>query len=420
MNGFRGRLRRVVTAVVVAGLAGVLAAVLAVGASAAAGPTYDLQGGWIVGYLNSDGSRQAQNGTYTITAMDMSTGVFSGTAVVEGTSFAVQGSESGSVATYTLSEGGYTAHDVLNLSVLSDGHVGGNGTFDVGSFWAEQTTPTQPPTTTTGTTTTTTTGATLKSTATAVQCDYFLNSQSDTCTATVGDATGRGSNPTGQVKFSGDRTGACALNPTPSSPGVASCSITVPGTENDFLMVTATYAGDATHAPSSGASQLLTAAPGNGLYDPTIQQFDPQTLHFTEDNPVSGSTLTGGATLTEDGTADGASCQVDSGPTGNETAQIARRRHVTVPTLTVSRIVRHARRGKVKMALGFSARKLRTRFRGTHVVTLQLTVTVAPPHRTRQEVMRLERFTLTVPPHGAIRISAVKRLLAGNGTTKGR
>ena len=118
--------------------AGALPGELGAAPAFAAAPAYNLQGTWTTGYT-SNGAREAQNGTWDITSMDMSSGNFSGTAVVAGISFALQGNESGSTATFTLSEGSYTAHDVFPLSVLGDGNIGGNGgTFTPGNgtFWA--------------------------------------------------------------------------------------------------------------------------------------------------------------------------------------------------------------------------------------------------------------------------------------------
>jgi len=403
--------------------------------SASAGSvTYNLQGGWITGYEPSaGGTREPQNGTWDVTAMNMSTGAFSGTAVVSDTNFALQGTESGSVATFTLTEGSYVAYDTLDLSVLGDGNVGGDGSFangaegpPTGYFWAELTSPTgtttttssssSSSTTTSSTTTstssttaqTTSTGASLDPTATGVQCDFYVASANDICTATVGDSTGNGSTPTGQVSFSGDRTGACSLQATPSSPGVANCSITVTGSETNFLNITAAYAGDATHAASTGSTQFLTAAPGNGVFNPTIETFNPQTLTFTEDNPVSGSTLTGQATLTGDGTAadDGQSCPAPES-SSDAAAMTARRVARATPTISVSHTIRRARKGRVAFALKFNVAELRKLFPGTHTLTLALTVTITPPHGLRHTFLVLDHLTLRAPAHGRLTITRV-------------
>jgi hypothetical protein len=248
-------------------------------------------------------------------------------------------------------------------------------------------------------------------TSTVMQCDYFLASQNDTCTATVGNADGSiTSTPTGTVNFTGDETGACPLQPTAGSPGVASCSITVPGTEVTFLNVTASYAGDTTHSASSGSTDFVTAAPGTGLYSTTIGQFNPQTLQFIQDNPVSGSTLTGEGQLTEDGTT----CSPTSDTGGNTSAAAAREAKIKFPTLTVKDTVRHAHKGLVKLRLALGQKKLRRLFPGTHTITLELQVTETPPHGASQTIVEFDSFVLRAPKHGKVRVSRLQSVAGTN------
>jgi hypothetical protein len=118
-------------------LSGALTAIFLAGASAAsaAAPTYNLQGTWTSGPL-SGGVRQPANGTQTVTQMDMTTGAFSGHSVVAGVSFELAGTESGSAVEFTQTEGSYVAHDKIPaLSILPDGNIGGNGSFEAGEFW---------------------------------------------------------------------------------------------------------------------------------------------------------------------------------------------------------------------------------------------------------------------------------------------
>ncbi|MGH2859631.1 MAG: hypothetical protein ACRDMJ_19325, partial [Solirubrobacteraceae bacterium] len=203
----------------VTGLAGVViaAGISATAPAAVAGPSYDLQGSWALGPANGCGSGGALSGnTYSFTAMDMATGAFSGTAVVDGIDFAVQGTESGSSATYTLSEGGYVSSNSLALAVLADGHVGGNGSFtdtnnNSGTFCAELT-------------------SVVKPSATQVNCSQFAPDTPSAyfvCTATVADASGAASpgTPTGSVSFSvnggaggGFPQATCTLVPSQSGP----------------------------------------------------------------------------------------------------------------------------------------------------------------------------------------------------------
>jgi hypothetical protein len=113
-------------------------------------------------------------------------------------------------------------------------------------------------------------------TATRVSCTYSFATFRNTCTATVGDADAPPrSTPTGQVKFT--HTGppatrgifiagdTCQLNPTPLSPGVASCSVQQLPPNSGNPKVGATYLGSSVHNPSSGETTFLIAGSINGL-----------------------------------------------------------------------------------------------------------------------------------------------------------
>ncbi|MGH2874514.1 MAG: hypothetical protein ACRDL5_18900, partial [Solirubrobacteraceae bacterium] len=247
-------------AAIATGLAGVMiaAGISATAPAAAAGPSYNLEGTWTLASLNSDGSHGAPGGsTYSITTMDMSTGAFSGTALVEGTAFAVQGTESGASATYTLSEGGYVATNRLSLTALPDGHVGGPGSFtdtngNSGTFWAEL-------------------ASTVRPSATQVNCSQFAPGTPGAyfvCTATVADASGAASpgTPTGTVSFSvnagaggGFAQAVCTLAPSQSGP-TSYCSENYEPPAGGIPTgsqpaITATYSGDPTFGPSSAQPQ---------------------------------------------------------------------------------------------------------------------------------------------------------------------
>jgi hypothetical protein len=231
-------------------------------AALAAAPTYNLMGPLTTGGEDASGARQPQNGSGQITSMDMASGAFSGTAMVSGTSFQVSGTESGSSATYTTSESGYTAHDTVPaLSVQSDGKVGGDGTFNDTSghsgvkFWVEFSPPSG--------------GGSKRASAVTPTCNLEEATGQYTCTAQVGDASGQAPavTPTGAVTFmaaSGGFPGSsvCTLAATQSSGGVASCSVTYDPPAGGIptgtaVPVTASYAGDSTFSPSSGADQLV-------------------------------------------------------------------------------------------------------------------------------------------------------------------
>ncbi|GAC1434848.1 MAG: hypothetical protein NVSMB51_03050 [Solirubrobacteraceae bacterium] len=104
-------------------------------------------------------------------------------------------------------------------------------------------------------------------TATQVSCNYLFATALDTCTATVGDAGAPPRpTPTGSVAFASTGGGVfiagttCNLTPTPSSPGVASCSVQyLPPAAAGNPGISATYGGDATHNPSSGSTTFLLA-----------------------------------------------------------------------------------------------------------------------------------------------------------------
>ncbi len=112
-------------------------------------------------------------------------------------------------------------------------------------------------------------GSGKRPTATQVGCNFIIETLSDTCTATVGDAAAPPrSAPTGPVSFSsaGDlgvfsAGKTCNLVSTPLSPGVASCSVQyVPPTNGPLPTISALYAGDTTHAPSGGGSGFILAS----------------------------------------------------------------------------------------------------------------------------------------------------------------
>jgi Carboxypeptidase regulatory-like domain len=83
--------------------------------SARAAAAYDLLGTW-----DTYGTGGGYSGTFTISHFDRSSGAFSGTG--DGTTFALKGSESGDMVTFTQSEGSYVATDTATLQ-LSGGKL---------------------------------------------------------------------------------------------------------------------------------------------------------------------------------------------------------------------------------------------------------------------------------------------------------
>jgi hypothetical protein len=109
----------------------------------------------------------------------------------------------------------------------------------------------------------------LNPTTSQVICNLVIATASDTCTATVADAsTTETKNPTGTVSFTSAAGGvfsagnSCTLVATPLSPNVSSCSVTYlpPTMAGTAPAITANYAGDALHAGSSAKTTYPPAS----------------------------------------------------------------------------------------------------------------------------------------------------------------
>ncbi len=271
----------------------------------AAAPTYNMAGTWTTGYVEM-GAREAQNGTWDITQMNMSSGAFSGTAEIEGSAFALTGTESGDEVHQELSEGGYIAHDTYTLSVLASGHVGtNNGAFEAGGFWAELGGSNEE--------------ATLKAkeeaakkekeeteksakrpTSTSVTCNYEFATSENTCVAVVGDAgSGTPVTPTGTVTFTTTSGGfgngaSCSLAPTSGSPSVANCTLVYFTTSSGLPSITATYGGDSRHGGSVGHTQFLGMGE-EGTYEAPVGPSGeyPNEVTLSTEVPIDGTTVEG-------------------------------------------------------------------------------------------------------------------------------
>jgi hypothetical protein len=272
------------------------------GVASAAAPTYNLQGTWTSGY-RSGALLEPANGSWDITSMNMSTGAFSGTAEVLSEHFTLVGNESGAVATQTLAlvGGGYEAHDEYTLSILASGHLGtNNGTFGGSGFWAELT----------GAATTPAEEAAKKAkeaaekekrpTGTSVTCNYEFATSENTCVASVGDGGAPPAiAPTGTVTFTttsgGFSSGAsCSIAPQPSAPSISTCSLVYFTLESGLPSITASYGGDAHHAPSSGKTQYLGTGTEGTFEEPTGPSGQyPNELSLSTEVPVSGTTVEG-------------------------------------------------------------------------------------------------------------------------------
>ena len=248
-------------------------ALLAPAASLAVAPAYSLLGTWKSGYLASNGSREPANGTQTVTQMNMQTGVFSGHSEVSGVKFTLTGKEEGKSLEFVQSEGSYAAHDkVPALTILPNGHVGGNGSFEGGKFWIEVQAKAS-------------SGSGEKSEAekeaeapakpsafVSVLCNIFPSAPStSTCTADVGDlSTENRKTPTGTVTFTtstGTLLGtSCQLALTPGLGNIASCTVgfqPAPETQQGApLPVVAHYGGDSNFAAAEGSTSPQAVSAG--------------------------------------------------------------------------------------------------------------------------------------------------------------
>ncbi|HKG40373.1 MAG TPA: hypothetical protein VKB25_15395 [Conexibacter sp.] len=242
-------------------------------------------------------------------------------------------------------------------------------------------------------------GADKRPSTIQVFCNYIVMSETDTCTATVADATGGGRVPTGTVRFSSANGGAfqfgdtCTLRKNDLST-VSACTIEgfIPPRGRP-LSVSGAYSGDEGLQPSGGATQFLLAAPGSGAYLQTIQPFrafgapngpqNPQ-ITVTVRNPVRGTTVDTDASLSTNGAVCdaglGGSARASSALAVAARARSGRRgrrgpKRLTVPGLkykaprikrinavVVSKTKRGAKAGTVKMTLRFDRRKLLRKF----------------------------------------------------------
>jgi hypothetical protein len=119
---------------------------------------------------------------------------------------------------------------------------------------------------------TTSVGVTVHPTSTTVSCapSSVPYGSPTTCTATVADTATTGkTTPTGDLNFDSDTTGGtfssggtCTLAPVPMSSSAASCHLTyTPGQVGDGShLVTGSYEGDSTHAPSPD-EEAVTVTP---------------------------------------------------------------------------------------------------------------------------------------------------------------
>ncbi len=291
-------------------LSGALATIflVLVPAALAQSPTYNLQGTWTSGPL-SGGVRQPANGTQVVTQMNMTTGAFSGHSEVDGTQFELAGTESGSAVEFTQHEGSYTSHDKIPaLSILPDGNIGGNGSFEVEEFWMEVTSSSTGPTNAekeakekeAAQKAKEEAEKTKRPSATMVTCNYEFATSENTCVASVGDAgAGTPVTPTGTVTFtttSGGFSGAsCSVTPESTSPSIASCTLVYQTANSGLPEITVTYGGDARHTGSVGHTQFLGSGSEEGTTEtpPGKPGSYPNEIELGLEVPTNGTTVEG-------------------------------------------------------------------------------------------------------------------------------
>jgi hypothetical protein len=212
---------------------------------ASAAAQYNLTGTWDT-YATGGG----YTGEFVISAMNMSTGAFSG--IGDG-SLDLEGTESGGSVTFTQSTGGYVADDSATLEVSNGALQMVNGTWSDGSSSGTFSATDQ---------------TVLRSDTTTIGC--LLPDGSSpllSCTTTVSDtsAASPAQTPTGTVSLSSNNgtlsATSCTLAPVPSSTTDASCAFNFtppPDVANgdSAPQLTGQYPGDSNFEASNGTQTL--------------------------------------------------------------------------------------------------------------------------------------------------------------------
>ena len=141
----------------------------------------------------------------------------------------------------------------------------------------------------------------MHSSATQIICNYEVASSQDICTATVGDPSVAPIPATGTVKFSSANGGSfpfgstCTLVANPASGVTTSCSVQfIPlNFPAVFPRLTAAYAGDAKHTPSSGSTFFGGLGKPNETVPPTTSvKQEGETISIEVDVPVAATAVT--------------------------------------------------------------------------------------------------------------------------------
>ncbi len=225
----------------------------------------------------------------------------------------------------------------------------------------------------------------LHPTATQVICNLVIATATDTCTATVGDASAEApTNPSGTVSFTSSSGGVfsagntCALAATPMSGNTSSCSVQFipPSAPSTLPAITASYGGDGSHDPSSAqthygaASELAShiSISGTGTITPGGTVEVPITCEF----PCVAT----GQLLTQPGLATLSS--VSAGSTQATAAKHKKKKKKRKPVLLGKGVLKTAAPGKAVLVIKLSSKAKRA-LKGIGPkgvrLTLKLTIT---------------------------------------------
>jgi hypothetical protein len=150
------------------------------------------------------------------------------------------------------------------------------------------------------------------STGMTVFCNYDELTSQDTCTATVADTYVSPTGPSGSVTFTSPQGGlfafgrTCSLAISANAPSTASCSVQyLPPTGGGFPSISASYPGDATHAPSSGATQFILPGGTPISYDSSSSGTGgyPNEILVEVKTPVPGTEVRASLTKGDTGSA---------------------------------------------------------------------------------------------------------------------
>lgn len=265
-------------------------------------------------------------GTY-ITQMNMSTGEFSGSAVVDGEEFEVVGTETGnkSVSEFTyVTDPSYVSTNTDYYEILPDGNVGGPGSFhDTNGTEESYTGEINEPT------------ATIPSSASVVCRPTDTTYAAYSCSATV---AGNGGVPSGNVTFSASSGSFPTANQCVLSAGTCSVSYTAPaGSLASPITINAVYSADATFRASQGSTPICGSG-GVAVTGATPESHDPDGVVPGEKIKLAGKGLCPGMSVQFGNEKAIASPESDAIATDGTSATVVVPRLATTGTLSVTSV----------------------------------------------------------------------------------